>query len=186
MSIYKEAADMLGCNEAAIKAVASVESAGSGFLPDGRAKILFEAHIFSRLTGHKYDKTHPDISSRKWDKKLYKGNEAEYRRLDRAMALNADIACQSASWGKFQIMGFNYKRCGFNSMQDFMHAMRDERGQLKAFVGFVKASQLADELQRRDWAGFASVYNGPAYAANKYDSKMATAYQRFSKELGIA
>lgn len=40
MTIYKEAADVLGCNEAAIKAVASVESAGSGFLADGRAKIL--------------------------------------------------------------------------------------------------------------------------------------------------
>lgn len=185
MSIYKQAAETLGCNEAAIRAVASVESAGSGFLPDGRAKILFEAHIFSRLTGHKYDSTHPDISSKKWNKKLYKGNEAEYRRLDRAMALSAEIAVQSASWGKFQIMGFNYKRCGFKDIQGFMFAMRSEEGQLKAFVGFIQSMKLADELQRRDWAGFASIYNGPAYAANKYDSKMATAYQRFAKELGL-
>lgn len=185
MSIYKQAADTLGCNEAAVRAVASVESAGSGFLPDGRAKILFEAHIFSRLTGHKYDNTHPDISSRKWNKKLYIGGAGEYRRLDRAMALSAELAVQSASWGKFQIMGFNYKRCGFKDIQDFMFAMRSEEGQLKAFVGFIQSMKLADELQRRDWAGFASVYNGPAYAVNAYDSKMATAYKRFAKELGL-
>lgn len=185
MSIYKEAADVLGCNEAAVRAVASVESAGSGFLPDGRAKILFEAHIFSRLTGHKYDNSHPDISSRKWNKKLYIGGAGEYRRLDRAMALNGELGVQSASWGKFQIMGFNYKRCGFSDIQDFMFAMRSEAGQLKAFVGFIQSMKLADELQRRDWAGFASVYNGPAYALNHYDTKMATAYKRFAKELGI-
>lgn len=184
-NIYKDAAVSLGCNEAAIRAVASVESAGSGFLPDGRAKILFEAHIFSRLTGHKYDNSHPEISSKKWNKKLYSGGAAEYLRLDKAMALSAELACHSASWGKFQIMGFNYKRCGFNDIQDFMFAMRSEEGQLKAFVGYVKSAQLADELQRRDWAGFASVYNGPAYASNKYDSKMATAYARFAREIGL-
>ncbi|MCC6559800.1 MAG: DUF3380 domain-containing protein, partial [Xanthomonadales bacterium] len=38
-----------------LKAVAEVESAGSGFLSDGRPKILFEGHVFSRLTKRAYD-----------------------------------------------------------------------------------------------------------------------------------
>jgi hypothetical protein len=185
MNIYVEAAEKLGCTLSAIKAVALVESAGSGFLEDGRPKILFEAHIFSRLTGQKYDSLHPNISSKKWNKSLYVGGAFEHQRLADASVLKAEEAYKSASWGKFQIMGFNYKRCGFDNIQQFIFAMNDERGQLMAFVNFVISMKLADELQRRDWAGFASVYNGPAYAKNKYDWKMAQAYKKFSKEVGL-
>jgi hypothetical protein len=55
---------------------------------------------------------------------------------------------------------------------------RSEKDQLDAFIGFVRSNGLADELQRLDWAGFASRYNGPGYAANRYDTKMAEAYAR--------
>ncbi|MEZ6022075.1 MAG: N-acetylmuramidase domain-containing protein [Hyphomonadaceae bacterium] len=42
---------------------------------------------------------------------------------------------------------------------------RSEKDQLEAFEGFIRANGLADELQRLDWAAFASRYNGPGYAA---------------------
>ena len=42
----------------------------------------------------------------------------------------------------------------------------------------MRANSLADELQRKDGAGFPSRYNGPAYATNRYDQKMAEAYAR--------
>lgn len=180
---YSEAARRLGCKEAAVRAVAEVESAGSGFLPDGRPKILFEAHIFSRLTAHKYDRSNRRISSRKRDKTLYQGGAREHLRLAEAAALDATAAYQSASWGRFQIMGFNWKRCGFPDLQGFLFAMRDDAGQLAAFVGFVIASGLADELQREDWVGFASVYNGPAFREYQYDTKIAAAYRRWQKRL---
>lgn len=64
---YINASKELGCEVAAIKAVAEVESAGSGFLSDGQPKILFERHYFSRLTGGKFDKSYPDISYPKWE-----------------------------------------------------------------------------------------------------------------------
>ena len=60
-SAFKSAALQLDCEVAAIKAVASVESLGSPFLSNGQPKILFEAHIFHRLTKGKYSKTHPNI-----------------------------------------------------------------------------------------------------------------------------
>ena len=56
---YQAAAQSLGCEVAAIKAVASVESRGRGFLPSGRPKILFESHVFSKFTKHIYDPLSP-------------------------------------------------------------------------------------------------------------------------------
>ena len=43
---FKEAADLIGCDIPAIKAVFDTEAAGAGFLRDGRVKILFEGHRF--------------------------------------------------------------------------------------------------------------------------------------------
>ncbi|NBT89135.1 MAG: DUF3380 domain-containing protein, partial [Flavobacteriaceae bacterium] len=35
-------------------------------------------------------------------------------------------------------------------------------------------------LKAKDWAGFAKGYNGPAYAKNAYDTKLAGAYANFN------
>jgi len=181
---FKDAASGLQIEVAAIKAVAEVESRGGGFFSDGRPKILFEAHIFSSRTGHKYDETHPNISSRKWNKKLYKGGEKEYDRLNEAMALDKDAALQSASWGKFQVMGFNAETCGWPNVETFVADMyKDENEHLKAFLGFVKANNLTKYLQQKDWAKFARGYNGKEYAQNKYDIKMKEAYEKYSKQV---
>jgi hypothetical protein len=45
---------ILGIGEAEMRAVLAVESLGSGFLADGRPKILFERHWFHRLTGGRF------------------------------------------------------------------------------------------------------------------------------------
>ena len=80
--------------------------------------------------------------------------------------------------GRIQIMGDNYKVCGFDCAEDFVQAMvSGAPAQLDAFVGFVKKNGLADEMVRRDWAGFARGYNGPAYKANKYDKKLDAAFK---------
>jgi hypothetical protein len=178
---FATAAATLGCEVAAIKAVTEVESQGAGFLASKRPKILFEAHIFSRLTYHVFDKTYPDISSKTWNKQFYKGNEEEYPRLMKAMAVNRQAALKSASWGMFQIMGFNHEGCGYGSVELFVQAMFESEGKhLRAFCAFLKKSKLDGHLKTKNWASFAAGYNGPAYAENKYDTKMATAYKKFS------
>ncbi len=178
---YKDAADSIGCEVAAIKAVAFVESGGrSGFMTDGvTPKILFEGHWFHKLTkGVFTNSINKDISYPKWIKKYY--NQDQHKRLQKAERLNRDAALKSASWGKFQIMGFNYKLAGFNSLQSFINAMyKSEREHLFAFVAFVKHRRLDDELINKDWQGFAFGYNGKEYAKNKYDEKMENAYNRF-------
>ena len=177
-SDYIDASNLLNCEVAAIKAVAEVESSGGGFQADGKPKILFERHYFHRLTKGKYSATNPDISNKNTGG--YTSNE--HARLEQAAKLDRNAALQSASWGKFQIMGENWKALGYESLQEFINDMYEsEAKQLLAFVRFVKVNNLDDELRRKDWAGFARGYNGSNYAINKYDKKMANAYLKFSK-----
>lgn len=168
------AADEIGCDVAAVKAVIDVESRG-GFLSDTRPKILFERHVFSKRTNHQFDQSHPEISSR--EPGGYKGGAAEYDRLADAIALDRKAALESASWGAFQIMGYHHESLGMPDVEDFCRGMcHSEDDHLSAFVRFVKLNKLDDELCRRDWAGFARGYNGPAFLKNRYDTKLAAAY----------
>jgi hypothetical protein len=175
---FTDAAGQLGCDVAAVKAVCEVEAPRGGFLPSGEPTILFERHQFSKRTGRKFDISHPHISNRQPGG--YKGGQAEHERLAEAAALDRPAALESTSWGKFQIMGFNYAPAGFDSLQAFINAMFESEGrQLGAFVSFIQHEGLAVFLRERRWADFARRYNGPAYADNKYDTKMAAAYAKF-------
>ena len=182
---FKDAAALIGgiCTHPHIKAVAEVESSGDGFGHDGRPRILFEAHWFSKLTGGVWDHQFPSVSSAKWNRKLYTGSHSgEWGRFDLAEGLNKLAAIQAASWGLFQIMGFNYRTCGFQSPEDFRwHMERDEREQLFAFVKFIIAKGLRDELETGDWAGFARQYNGPGFAENRYDQKLEAAFKKHNQ-----
>lgn len=44
----------------------------------------------------------------------------------------------------------------------------------------MRASGMHTALQRRDWTGFARRYNGPGFAANRYDEKLAAAHTSLS------
>jgi hypothetical protein len=176
---YINAANALGVPIAAIKAVTEVESRGGGFVGD-RPKVLFEAHWFHKLTKGKYHATHPHLSQPTWalGKQYYKLNQLA--RLDEALALDRNAAIQSASYGLFQIMGFNFKACGFTSVEAFYSAMCESEGaQLLAFVAFLKSNGLDRHLKAKNWAAFAKGYNGPGYAQNRYDTKLAQVYKKF-------
>jgi hypothetical protein len=176
-----EIATQLGCEPAVVLAVAEVESGGRHDLPDGRPQILFEAHWFSKLTKGKYDASHPGISSPVWDRSLYKGGAAEYGRLNAAIALDAEAALQSASWGLFQIMGFNHKAAGFERVTDFVNFIKGpDDSDMEAFCNFVKANpKILKAMQEKDWKTFALHYNGPGAVAS-YSAKMADAYAKFA------
>lgn len=181
-SDFARAAELLKCSVAAVKAVCKVEAPRGGFAEDGRPIILFEGHYFHRLTGGAYDKSNPTISYPSWTRQFYsKTNAGEWDRLAQAIALDRTAALKSASWGRFQIMGDNYQFCGFDNVQAFVNAMyKDEGAQLDAFVQFVLHRKLDDELRDQRWADFAKFYNGPAYAQNKYDLKLAEAFKSFA------
>lgn len=180
---WRSLSERLDLSLPTLKAVAEVESAGSGFLIDGRAKILFEGHVFSRLTKRAYDAKHPTLSHKKWTRKHYLGGGAEWTRLEAARALDFDAANQSASWGAFQIMGFNHRACGFLTVSAFVQAMAlDAASQLDAFAAFVAREPFLTALRAQDWARFARAYNGSGYAQNQYDQKLAAAFQKHGEK----
>ena len=84
----------------------------------------------------------------------------------------------STSWGKFQILGANHAACGFDTLQQFINAMYDsEQAHLRAFVNFILHEGLQRHLQALRWADFAEAYNGPQYALNRYDTRLADAHR---------
>lgn len=180
---YAKAANKLRCDVAAIKAVALVESAGSGFNPDSTPKTLFEGHWFDRYTKGKFRSANPMISYPKWTRQFYgKTWQQEKERLELATRLDRNAALMSTSWGMFQIMGFHYAKCGFKTVQQFVNAMyKSEDSQLDIFVEFIIQSSLDDELRELRFADFARLYNGPSYKVNQYDKKMQAAYDKFKK-----
>ena len=186
---FTQVAELLGCEPAALKAVQQVETGGrGGFFSPGRPAILFEGHIFwtqlkkSGSNPEDYVKGNENILYPKWEKGHYKGGIGEYDRLEQARKINREAADASASWGMFQIMGFNYAACGEESIESFVRSMcESEFKQLLLTANFIKKnSQMLQALQARDWAVFAKCYNGPAYAQNRYDVKLEAAYQKYS------
>jgi hypothetical protein len=182
---FARAAKELNVEVAAIRAVAEVEAVGAGFLPDGRPAVLYEAHIFHQHSKGAHagakDRRGVALSSPKWDRSLYGATgAAQHNRIEDAAKLNWDAAHKAASWGTFQILGANHKAAGHDTIKSFVDAMNSGApAHLDAFVNFIKANKLDGALRAENWAAFARSYNGPGYAQNKYDTKMAQAYAKW-------
>lgn len=178
------AADELGCEMAQILAVIDVETAGkSGFLDDGRPRILFEGHVFYRRTDGRYGEREP-ISSRAWGAWGYGTYTEQWRRFEMAAELDRTAAIESCSWGLFQILGENWPSLGYATAEAFYRAMhRDEAAHLDAFTRYIRANGLEPSLRAGDstpdsWVAFARRYNGPAFASHGYHERVAAAYAR--------
>ncbi|HZI02665.1 MAG TPA: N-acetylmuramidase domain-containing protein, partial [Archangium sp.] len=169
----------LSVQPAEIWTVLRVETRGCGYFSDRRPVILFERHVFSRKTGHRFDAQAPDISNPQAGG--YAGGVKEYERLARALALDEQAALESASWGLGQVMGFNATDLGYGSVEQFVTRMMvSEDEQLAALTTFIQKNGLAEPLRHHDWAAFARGYNGPGYEKNQYDKKLAEAYQHLT------
>ncbi|SDJ41355.1 N-acetylmuramidase domain-containing protein [Billgrantia gudaonensis] len=187
------AAETLEVDLAAVMAVNEVESRGVGMHHggprNGEPVILFERHIMRRRLEHhgvspvEYERSHPSLVNAKPGG--YIGGHREHDRLDQAAYLHPTSAIESASWGLFQIMGFHWERLGYRTVGDWANAMaHSEARQLEAFVRFIEADRaLHRALKEHDWRDFARRYNGPAYAKNDYDTKLAAAHRRHSHDL---
>lgn len=187
------------------KAIASVESRASGFNADGSLTILFERHKFysqllealnsdpnamahvvqtSGVPAVKYTAQslvdavaakYPDICNKKSGG--YVGGIKEHERLKRACDIHPMAGIASASYGLYQIMGFNAKLCGYKNA-DEMHTfmLPSEINHLIVFGKFLEASpNMYKFLQRRDYASMAKLYNGSGYEKNNYDTKLKAA-----------
>lgn len=182
---YAASARRLGIPQSTIRAFAEVEANGAGFFA-GKPKILFEPHVFARLTKHAFNDSHPTVSYSKWGAKPYPPTQdGRYTQLLEAVGLDPWAGFSAASYGKFQIMGENFGRCGFDAPWVFAAAQAyDELSQLKAFETFLSRTGITTLLRARMWAEAAKQYNGPAYAKNRYDVKLAQAARAWARRLG--
>lgn len=180
-----EQANNIGVPASMLLAFKEVESAGEGFLPDGRSKILFERHkmydqlriLASAQFADSMAKIHPNIVNK--ERGGYQGHEAEHKRLDIAMGINKIAALKSASWGLFQIMGFNHNLCGYPNVIDFVEAnKRSEKDQLTCVVRFIQGQpNLLAAIRQRNHLRTAQLYNGPAQQG--YDVKLRDADRKY-------
>lgn len=170
----------LGVDEPTVWAILEVETQGCGCLSDRRPMILFERHIFSRLTHGQFDAAHPGISN-SVPGGYGLGGASQYARLAEAVACDQSAALQSASWGLGQVMGMHFADLGFASIDAMITAMcASEDQQLAASVAFIVNNRLAGFLQNQDWTSYALHYNGSNFAKNRYDTRLAAAHTRFT------
>lgn len=184
-----------GIDPAALLAVAEVESAGRPLEQDGRTpRFLFERHVFYRALYKQNRNALKDAVARglaipKWDRTTQyrdQGNSAG-RMASLAAARSIDVECanQACSWGLGQILGENAKSLGYASATAMVTQLTEGGipAQVDSMLRFVRKNGLVEKLNLRDWAGFALKYNGPGYAQNRYDVKMAAAYQKWAAKL---
>jgi hypothetical protein len=182
---------------AATKAVIAVETPFP-HLGDSRhgPLILFERHIFFRESGKApVSRTHPHLSNRtpggyctgrNWEAR----QQCEHQKLAQARAirhpevdLNA-AALRSVSMGLFQIMGFNHRLIDQPDPVRMWerYLKRDDVLDLEDFFRFCTNTRLLRHLQSLDWTSFARGYNGPAFARNNYDQRLAQHYAKYKRE----
>lgn len=193
---YIRAAETLSCEVAVIKTVDQVESHGTGFLSTGEVVILFEPHIFWRQLQRarvrpeillKEKPGYSDILYEFWQPGKYGPLSTQWDRLRKAAEINLVAAYKSASFGRFQIMGFNHEKCGYKTVIEFAKMMeRDEVYHLKSFVCLLKQTGIDKYLAAKNWKAFAREYNGPGYKGSPatilddYDYKLIEAYKKLS------
>jgi peptidoglycan hydrolase-like protein with peptidoglycan-binding domain len=178
---YRAIARRLKIDGPTLMAVRDVEIPTAGFDRNGRPLILFERHIFSRKTERRFDLSHPKISN-PVPGGYGPAGAYQWERLKEAYALDPDAAYEATSWGRTQLMGFQYRIVGFQTVAEFVRFMsRSEANQLEVWARFMDSHKF-DALQRHDWAAFAHQYNGPHYATYGYDRRLADAYMRATAE----
>lgn len=188
---YREVAEELGVEVAAIKAVIDIEAgkAHKGFWAPGKPIINFDLTMFRKFAPRNglslatARKKAPVIFSRPDVRKYGSQQAGQQARLDAACALCPGAGIEGTFWGMFQIGGFNWKKLGFESPEAFAEAMsHSERAQLEIFARFLKTFNMVDDIRNRQWLKFALKYNGPRAKSRGYHTRMAAAYNRYKKE----
>ena len=177
----------------ALLAVVDIESAGAPFEPaDGATpQFLFERHIFyaqlkARAPGKLQSAVNQGLAQATWQPSTqYKDQNTSVHRLAllaRAVAVDADCAYRSCSWGLGQTMGFQANHLGYDNAEHMVAAMKGNiPAQVEAMIGEIKYSRLESALANHQWASFARGYNGAGYRKNQYDTKLAQAYARWAR-----
>lgn len=182
-------AQSIGCHPAHLEAIAQVESAGFGWYPDGRIKILCEKHKFYQYLAEskRAAAVKKGIARERWISPKNGGYKEQstpderYAIFEAMLAYDRPVAFMSISMGTYQMMGFNFLTCGFTSPEDMWNAFLDsEANQLKAFGNFLVKNGLTAALKSGDFEKVETVYNGGGLNG-EYAARMRTAAASLKK-----
>jgi len=178
-NLLQNVSDTLDMDVGVALAVICVESGGVGF-KDGRMIIRFEPHWFHKLWGKAnqddFDKhfqftswkgsTHFYRETEEDEWKSFHGNQGkEWSVFELACGLDDEAAKKSISMGLGQIMGFNHKQIGYETVQAmFDNFNSDVRYQILGIFDFM-TSGMKKALAGKNYVTFAKAYNGSGQAA---------------------
>jgi hypothetical protein len=148
-----------------LKAFIQVEGTGNGFNRDGKLKIQFEPLYFQRYTKIKITNS-VDVQSKEWEA------------FNAAYKLNPGAAMMSTSIGIMQIMGAEFAKCGYYSVNAMWDDFKlGEYQQVRGGCNYIKNKKpLHDAIKKMDYAKIAYYYNGPQYYKHQYDIKLKEAH----------
>jgi len=179
-------AGFLDIEAAALLAVSEVESGGKAYARvEGRDEplIRFEGHYFDRrLSAEKRAKARALGLSAPVAGVVAnpRAQEARWRMLARAAAIDRKAAYESVSWGIGQVMGAHWAWLGYGTVDALVAEARSGvAGQVRLMARYIDKAGLAASLRTRDWTAFARGYNGSGYRGNAYHTRLAAAYERY-------
>ena len=204
---FIESAQSLKIHPAVLAGIIHIESGNRGFwqrpsnmpaqselisIPDNVPVVLFERHVFARLTDNKYTSSHPTLSSitpggYATGRTLAERGIREYLRILQAAQLNEDAAISAASWGVGQVLGRHWKLVNTDSPAHFRSMMEEsEARQLEIVVRFLERSGILTVMQRpindQFWTTLAGRYNGRNYATHRYHTRLREASEKYARD----
>ncbi|MEL7231397.1 MAG: N-acetylmuramidase domain-containing protein [Pseudomonadota bacterium] len=165
---YGQISARLGIDKSMVRAIAVIESAEKGLTDRGFPVVRFERAYWKRYRiatreAQAFDKARNSVDlNERWVQFTKMHEEDPF----------AAVMCHSFGWA--QIMGFNHRACGHEDTEGFLESMRTLQGQGRMFMAFVRPQpQLLNAMREHNYSQVAYHYNGPRYARNRYDVKLA-------------
>lgn len=152
-----------------LAAFIKTETGGRGFdEATGKLIIQFEPAWFRKKA--------PYAPSGLWSVNKVDVQAKEWKAFNDAFSKNADAAMQATSIGIGQIMGFNYKLLGFDSVgamwDNAKQGIEQQIDQICKFI--IGTPAILAAIIRKNWEQIATIYNGKGYKeiARKYGRKL--------------
>lgn len=157
-----------------IEKVLTVESGGKGFDEEtGKIIIQFEPSWFKRKS--------PYTPSGLWSLNGVERQAEEWRAFNDAFKSDRESAMESTSIGLMQVMGFNFKAIGFESVGEMWdYAKKSEYNQLRLGILFIKLNAKMFKAFKdlniiENCEIFAFYYNGEKFRKYNYHNRLLKA-----------
>jgi hypothetical protein len=174
--------DKLTLDPLVLEAITMVESNSSGFGLENKLKIRVEAHLLldenygdpEAFTGH--FQAGPNYSgfikrtTGEWYDYHKMGQTGEWNAFELARSINPELAMLNTSMGSSQVMGFNHKRIGYETVQQMWNSFnRSEGNHIYGITNYILSDpQLIKAVKNKDWKVIGKLYNGSERAGEKY------------------